>query len=88
MSTEAPRLDDSFPGGVDPSVSRWIFLGMLGLLAAGFVAFYLLKQPVPPPPPEVAQDALLSQGRVIYLVRCVACHGARGPRQRALWPAA
>lgn len=78
MPSEAPRLDDSFPGGIDPSVSRWIFLGMLGLMAAGFVAFHLLKEPVAPPPPEVAQDALLSQGRVIYLARCVACHGPEG----------
>jgi cytochrome c oxidase cbb3-type subunit 3 len=51
---------------------------MLGLLAAGFVAFYALRGQVPPPPPEVAKDALLTQGRVIYLARCVACHGIEG----------
>jgi cytochrome c oxidase cbb3-type subunit 3 len=59
-------------------MSRWIFLGMLGLMAAGFVMFYTLREPVPPPPPEVAKDALLARGREIYLVRCVACHGTLG----------
>ena len=78
MPTEAPRRDDAFPGSVDPSVSRWIFLGMLGLLALGFVAFRMLRKPCRPPPPEVAKDPLLTQGRIIYLARCVACHGNDG----------
>ena len=30
------------------------------------------------PPPEIAKDALLTQGRAIYLVRCAACHGNEG----------
>jgi cytochrome c oxidase cbb3-type subunit 3 len=78
LSTQDRRLDNSFPSGIDPGVSRWIFLGMLGLLAAGFGSFYLLRQPIGPPPREVASDALLTQGRLIYLVRCVACHGIEG----------
>jgi cytochrome c oxidase cbb3-type subunit 3 len=55
-----------------------IFLAMLGLLLAGFVAFQLLSKPAGPPPPEVAKDPLLSRGRLIYLARCAACHGNDG----------
>jgi cytochrome c oxidase cbb3-type subunit III len=51
---------------------------MLGLLAGGFVAFRMLSKPEGPAPPEVAKDPLLSQGRVIYLARCIACHGSDG----------
>ena len=36
---------------------------MLGLLAGGFIAFRMLSKPAGPPPPEVAKDPLLSQGR-------------------------
>ena len=78
MSAEDPRYVPSYTGGADPSASRWIFLGMLGLMAAGFVAFYTLRKPLPPPPPEVARDPLLTLGRQIFLVRCVACHGVEG----------
>jgi cytochrome c oxidase cbb3-type subunit 3 len=59
-------------------VSRLIILAMLGLLAGGFVAFRMLSKPEGPAPPEVAKDPLLSQGRVIYLARCIACHGSDG----------
>jgi cytochrome c oxidase cbb3-type subunit III len=59
-------------------VSRLIILAMLGLLAGGFVAFRMLSKPEGPAPPEVAKDPLLSQGRVIYLARCIACHGTDG----------
>jgi cytochrome c oxidase cbb3-type subunit 3 len=51
---------------------------MLGVMAGGFVAFRILSKPAGPPPPEVARDALLTAGRVIYLARCVACHGNDG----------
>ena len=78
MSTEDSSADDLSPTGIDPSVSRLIFLAMLGLMAGGFVAFRMLSKPVGPPPPEVAKDALLTQGRAIYLARCVACHGNDG----------
>jgi cytochrome c oxidase cbb3-type subunit 3 len=59
-------------------VSRLIILAMLGLLAGGFVAFRMLSKPEGPAPPEVAKDPLLNQGRVIYLARCIACHGTDG----------
>jgi cytochrome c oxidase cbb3-type subunit 3 len=71
-SDRAPAL------GIDTSASRLIFLAMLGLLVAGFVAYRLLSKPVGPPPPEVANDPLLLQGRGIYVARCVACHGSDG----------
>jgi len=78
LSTEDSSPDDPSPGGIDRSASRIIFLAMLGLLAGGFVAFRLLSTPVGPPPPEVARDPLLTQGRAIYMARCVACHGNDG----------
>jgi mono/diheme cytochrome c family protein len=78
LSAEEPNLQDSPFAAVDPAASRLIFLAMLGLLAGGFVAFRMLSQPAPPPPPEVAQDALLSRGREIFLARCATCHGNDG----------
>lgn len=70
--------EDSPTHGIDTRVSLRIFVAMLGLLAAGFVAFRMLSKPVEPPPPEVAKDALLTQGRLIYLGRCATCHGNDG----------
>jgi mono/diheme cytochrome c family protein len=55
-----------------------IMVAMLGLLAAGGIAYWMLSKRASPPPPEVAKDPLLSEGRVIYLARCVACHGTDG----------
>ncbi|MFI5455185.1 MAG: c-type cytochrome [Isosphaerales bacterium] len=78
MSAEDSRSDLSPPAGIDTPASRLIFLAMLGLMVVGFVAFRMLSKPVGPPPPEVARDALLLQGRAIYLARCVACHGSDG----------
>jgi cytochrome c oxidase cbb3-type subunit 3 len=78
LSTEAPNLPESPFGNIDPAVSRLVFLAMLGLMAAGFVAFRMLSTPPAPPPPEVAKDALLMQGRTIYLGRCTTCHGNNG----------
>jgi cytochrome c oxidase cbb3-type subunit III len=66
------------PIGIDPAAARGIFLGILGLLAGGLVAFYLLKAPAAPPPPEVASDPVLARGSEIYIERCVSCHGPRG----------
>jgi mono/diheme cytochrome c family protein len=55
-----------------------VLLAMIGLLLGGFVAFQMLSESVGPPPPEVARDPLLTQGRAIYLVRCATCHGNDG----------
>jgi len=78
VTTEDSRSDHPPPAGIDTSASRLIFLAMLGLMVVGFVVFRMLSKPVGPPPPEVARDALLLQGRAIYLARCVACHGSDG----------
>lgn len=78
MLTEESSSDNLSSAGVDPSVSRLIILAMLALVVAGFVAFRMLSKPAGPPPPSVARDPLLSQGRTIYLARCVACHGSDG----------
>ena len=78
MSAQYSSSDNSSLGTIDTSVSRLIFLAMLGLLAGGFVAFRILSKPIGPPPPEIARDALLTRGREIYLARCVACHGNDG----------
>jgi cytochrome c oxidase cbb3-type subunit III len=63
---------------VDPVAARWIFLALLGLMAAGSLAYYLLAKAPPPPPPEVAGDPLLLEGRSIYMARCATCHGQEG----------
>jgi cytochrome c oxidase cbb3-type subunit 3 len=70
--------DDDQDLGIDPAVARWVFLALLGLMAAGFVAYYLLATAPPPPPPEVTGDPLLLEGRSIYMARCATCHGQEG----------
>ena len=71
-------LNDDDPGTVDLAAARWVFLGMLGLGAAGLLMYNLLRQPPPPPPPEVVNNPLLLQGRSVYLARCATCHGQEG----------
>jgi cytochrome c oxidase cbb3-type subunit 3 len=78
LATEETPSDPLRPPDIDTSVSRLIFLGMVGLMAVGFVAFRMLSKPVGPPPAEVARDPLLLQGRAIYLARCMSCHGSDG----------
>jgi mono/diheme cytochrome c family protein len=38
----------------------------------------MLRRSAGPAPPEVAADPLLSQGRLIFLARCIPCHGSDG----------
>jgi cytochrome c oxidase cbb3-type subunit 3 len=71
---DAPEL----PLGIDPVVSRRIFLGMLGLLAGAVTAYSLLRTPASPPPAAIAHDPLLVQGREVFLARCASCHGESG----------
>jgi cytochrome c oxidase cbb3-type subunit III len=78
MTTEDSSSDRSSPAGIDPVALRRIVLAMLGLIVAGAVVYQLLREKVGPPPPEVARDALLNQGRTIYLGRCATCHGNSG----------
>jgi len=60
------------------NAARWVFLGMVGLVVAGGVAYWLLRNPVPPPSPEEAADPLLMEGRTVYFARCAPCHGPEG----------
>jgi cytochrome c oxidase cbb3-type subunit 3 len=66
------------PLGIDPVASRWIFLGMLALMAGGAVTFGVLRRGAAPPPAAIAGDPLLVEGREVYLSRCVSCHGEAG----------
>jgi cytochrome c oxidase cbb3-type subunit 3 len=75
--------DEPMPGDnpsvrIDTNAARWVVLGMLGLVVAGGVAYSMLRKPAPPPPPEVAADPVLSEGRTVYLTRCATCHGVDG----------
>ncbi len=75
MSTdEAPEA----PFGIDPVASRRIFLGMLAMVAGAFLAYNLMRKPEGPPPAEIAGDPLLVEGRTIYRLRCLSCHGELG----------
>jgi cytochrome c oxidase cbb3-type subunit 3 len=52
---------------------------MLLILTLASVGAYVAFRPRPgPPPAEIAGDALLVEGRELYLSRCVSCHGASG----------
>jgi cytochrome c oxidase cbb3-type subunit 3 len=66
------------PLGIDPVASRWIFLGMLALMAGGAATFGVLRRKAAPPPAAIAGDPLLVEGREVYLSRCVSCHGEAG----------
>lgn len=73
------RTDESdFPQNIDPGASFRIFLMLLGLMAGGLGAYYFLRPKPTPPPPAVAADPLLAEGRELYLARCVSCHGTAG----------
>ena len=78
LATDEMLPDDDTAGAANPAAALWVFAGMLGLMIAGFLAYFLLSTPPPPPPPEVAGDPLLLEGRTIYLARCATCHGREG----------
>ena len=78
LSIDGLNFHEKLPAGIDPAAGRWVFLGMLGLAAAGILTYYVLSSPPAPPPPEVAGDPLLLEGRSIYLARCTTCHGQEG----------
>jgi cytochrome c oxidase cbb3-type subunit III len=63
---------------IDPVASRRIFFALLLLLAGGLLSYRLLRRPAGPPPVDIAGDALLVEGRSIFLSRCISCHGATG----------
>ncbi len=78
LSNDSSGFNTERSNSLDPSVVKWVVLGMLGLLIAGFLTFWSLSKPVAPPPPDVAADPLLLEGRSIYLARCATCHGLEG----------
>jgi cytochrome c oxidase cbb3-type subunit III len=75
LSTEPPPPQ---PLEVDPRASFWIFVALCAIVAAGALSFYALRPKPSPPPAEIAADALLVEGRTLFLERCVSCHGASG----------
>ncbi|WP_422924589.1 c-type cytochrome [Singulisphaera sp. PoT] len=87
MSTEeepSSQPQPETPLGIDPVASRRIFLGMLGLLVGGVIAYNVFKTPPAPPPVDIAKDPLLVQGREIYQARCASCHGPEGKGDGAI----
>lgn len=62
---------------INPTPARWVVVGLLGIVTAGFVAYSWMGTP-PPPPPDVASDPFLLEGRAVYLARCATCHGMEG----------
>ena len=78
MATDDPLSEHNASGAIDFAAARWVFLAMLGIVAAGIVAYSWLGTPPAPPPPEVAADPLLLEGRSVYLSRCATCHGREG----------
>ncbi|MGC8638268.1 MAG: c-type cytochrome [Isosphaeraceae bacterium] len=78
MPTDDLPPHDKTNVAVDFAAARWVILGLLLLVTAGFVAYRILSIPPPPLSPEVAHDPLLVEGRSVYLGRCAACHGLEG----------
>lgn len=72
-------LPASDPQGTEKA-ARVAFI-ILAILIFGGVLVAIVFRPranVGPPPEEIAGDALLVQGRELYLSRCVSCHGSKG----------
>lgn len=63
---------------IRPEAARAIGLGLAASIVAAIAAFVLLRKPADTPPPEIAADPFLVQGRVVFLDRCASCHGASG----------
>ncbi len=63
------------PGAV---VARRTTLGLLALLLAGIAAYSALRPDPLPLPPGLERNPQLVRGRVIFLERCVTCHGTEG----------
>lgn len=75
--SEPPAAD---PGPSEPEspAARVAFLVVAVIVALGVVAAIVFRPRPGPPPEEISGDALLVQGRELYLSRCVSCHGPRG----------
>ncbi len=66
------------PLEIDLVASRWIFFGMLVLIAGAALASWWFRRTEGQVPEAVARDPLLTQGYRIYQSRCSACHGPWG----------
>ncbi len=75
---DRPIEDDRTPGGSHSSSSFWVLLGMVSLIVAGILAYVVLRTDLGPAPADIANDSLLVEGRVLFLERCVSCHGESG----------
>ena len=64
--------------GINPDVSRWVFLGLISLVGLGAGLSWALRSPSSPPPQEIASNPQLVAGRSVYLANCANCHGERG----------
>ena len=71
-------IEDEDRPTIDPAAARRATLGMLALLIAGIAAYSLLRPAPGPIPAGLEHDPQLVRGRVIFLERCVACHGVEG----------
>lgn len=74
MSTDG----DSIPPPAARRPALAVLLGAVAAVAGSAVAFGLLRGEPTPPPPEIAANPLLVEGREVYLARCVSCHGETG----------
>jgi mono/diheme cytochrome c family protein len=62
----------------NPAAAVIVVGGIVCLLAFAAVVFRFLRTPPPPAPADVAGDPLLAEGRLLYLDRCMSCHGPSG----------
>ncbi|WP_165250086.1 c-type cytochrome [Paludisphaera soli] len=74
----SPEIAPPNDAPTDFSAGKWIIIGLAILLASAAVGYLSFAPPIEPPPPEVANDPFLMEGRSVFLSRCVPCHGVAG----------